>query len=69
VHGAIGVTAEFDLQLLTRRLQEWRGDHGSASYWQAELGRAAVGAKGVATLPFLLDTLLPSAVARAEDAS
>ncbi len=63
VHGAIGVTAEFDLQLLTRRLQEWRGDHGSASYWQAELGRALVDAKGRATLPFLLDTLLPAPAA------
>ncbi len=63
VHGAIGVTAEFDLQLLTRRLQEWRGDHGSASYWQAELGRALVAAKGAA-VPFLLDVLLPGAAAR-----
>lgn len=60
VHGAIGVTAEFDLQLVTRRLQEWRGDHGSASYWHAELGRALLGAKG-GTLPFLLQTLLPAA--------
>jgi len=59
VHGAIGVTAEFDLQLITRRLQEWRGDHGSASTWQAELGRALLGAKSRATVPFLLDTLLP----------
>jgi acyl-CoA dehydrogenase len=67
VQGAIGVTAEFDLQLLTRRLQEWRGDHGSASYWHAELGRALVAAKGRATLPFLLETLLPDAAARPED--
>ena len=64
VHGAIGVTAEFDLQLVTRRLQEWRGDFGSASYWHAELGRALLDAKG-GTLPFLLDTLLPAAAARA----
>ncbi|HMO45381.1 MAG TPA: acyl-CoA dehydrogenase family protein [Rubrivivax sp.] len=63
VHGAIGVTAEFDLQLVTRRLQEWRGDHGSASYWHAELGRALVAAR-TPTLPFLLDVLLPGAAAR-----
>ncbi len=63
VHGAIGVTAEFDLQLVTRRLQEWRGDFGSAAYWQAELGRALLGANGP-TLPFLLQTLLPPASAR-----
>ena len=63
VHGAIGVTAEFDLQLLTRRLQEWRGDHGSASFWHAELGRALVAGRG-RTVPFLLDVLLPSAAER-----
>lgn len=66
VHGAIGVTGEFDLQLLTRRLQEWRGDHGSASYWHAELGRALIAAQGRATLPFLLEDLLPGAAARLE---
>ncbi len=64
VHGAIGVTAEFDLQLVTRRLQEWRGDHVSASYWQAQLGRALLDARDGPTLPFLLDTLLPAAAAR-----
>jgi acyl-CoA dehydrogenase len=64
VHGAIGATAEFDLQLVTRRLQEWRGDHGSAWYWQAQLGRALLDARGTPTLPFLLDTLLPAAAAR-----
>jgi acyl-CoA dehydrogenase len=63
VHGAIGITAAFDLQLLTRRLQEWRGDHGAASYWQSELGRALVAAKG-GSVPFLLDVLLPDAAAR-----
>ena len=63
VHGAIGVTAEFDLQLLTRRLQEWRGDHGSASFWYAELGRALVAARG-RTVPFLLDVLLLAAAER-----
>lgn len=64
VHGAIGVTAEFDLQLVTRRLQEWRGDFGSASYWHTQLGRALVGAGGLRTVPFLLDELLPPADAR-----
>jgi acyl-CoA dehydrogenase len=65
VHGAIGVTTEFDLQLVTRRLQEGRGDFGAASYWHAELGRALLAAPGP-TLPFLLHTLLPDAAARAE---
>jgi acyl-CoA dehydrogenase len=38
VHGAIGVTDEFDLQLFTRRLHEWRLAHGSETYWNRELG-------------------------------
>lgn len=39
VHGAIGVTQEYDLQLFTRRLHEWRLAHGSESHWNRELGR------------------------------
>lgn len=39
VHGAIGVTEEYDLQLLTRRLHEWRVAHGSEDYWNAVVGR------------------------------
>jgi len=57
VHGAIGVTAEYDLQLLTRRLQEWRADFGSQAYWHAQLGQALVAAQAP-TLPFMLDQLL-----------
>ena len=58
VHGAIGVTAEYDLQLHTRRLQEWRADFGSQGYWHAQLGQALVAARAP-TLPFMLDELLP----------
>jgi alkylation response protein AidB-like acyl-CoA dehydrogenase len=39
VHGAIGVTEEYDLQLYTRRLHEWRVAHGSEAYWNGEVGR------------------------------
>lgn len=39
VHGAIGVTEEYDLQLYTRRLHEWRMVHGSETYWNGEVGR------------------------------
>lgn len=42
VHGAIGVTEEYDLQLYTRRLSEWRGQFGGESYWSQELGRIVV---------------------------
>lgn len=40
VHGAIGVTEEFDLQLYTRRLHEWRGQYGGETYWHQRLGMA-----------------------------
>ncbi len=39
IHGAIGFTAEFDLQLYTRRLHAWRQAAGSESYWHAVAGR------------------------------
>ncbi|MCY1672796.1 acyl-CoA dehydrogenase family protein [Novosphingobium sp. SL115] len=40
VHGAIGISEEYDLQLLTRRLHEWRMADGSESYWAQALGTA-----------------------------
>ncbi|WP_151633354.1 acyl-CoA dehydrogenase [Noviherbaspirillum aerium] len=39
VHGAIGVTEEYDLHLLTRRLHEWRIAHGSEAYWNRIVGQ------------------------------
>lgn len=38
VHGAIGVTEEYDLQLLTRRLHAWRMAHGSEDHWHRLIG-------------------------------
>ncbi|MCP5395186.1 MAG: acyl-CoA dehydrogenase [Sphingomonadaceae bacterium] len=40
VHGAIGISEEFDLQLYTRRLHEWRLAHGAETYWNRILGAA-----------------------------
>ncbi|WP_395331992.1 acyl-CoA dehydrogenase family protein [Novosphingobium sp. BL-8H] len=40
IHGAIGISEEFDLQLLTRRLHDWRLADGAESYWSASLGQA-----------------------------
>jgi len=40
VHGAMGITNEFDLQLYTRRLREWRLAAGSESYWAGVVGEA-----------------------------
>jgi len=39
LHGAIGVTEEYDLQLLTRRLHEWRVAHGSEAHWNLLIGQ------------------------------
>ena len=39
IHGAIGFTHEFDLQLFTRRLHAWRQTGGSESYWHTVLGQ------------------------------
>jgi alkylation response protein AidB-like acyl-CoA dehydrogenase len=38
LHGAIGITAEHDLQLLTRRLHDWRMADGSEALWHRRLG-------------------------------
>ena len=37
---AIGISEEYDLQLFTRRLYEWRLADGSESYWNRLLGQA-----------------------------
>ncbi|KRA02481.1 acyl-CoA dehydrogenase [Achromobacter sp. Root565] len=45
VHGAIGVTAEHDLQLYTRRLREWRLAAGSESHWHDRIGADALASR------------------------
>lgn len=42
IHGAIGFTHEFDLQIYTRRLHHWRLGAGSESHWHEVLGAALV---------------------------
>lgn len=42
VHGAIGVTEDYDLQLFTRRLKAWAAEWGGASYWAGFIGRSLV---------------------------
>lgn len=46
VHGAIGISEEYDLQLLTRRLHEWRMADGSEGYWSQVLGGGRLGSAG-----------------------
>lgn len=40
VHGAIGITEEYDLQLYTRRLHAWRVADGAERWWARVLGEA-----------------------------
>jgi acyl-CoA dehydrogenase len=53
VHGAIGVTEEYDLQLLTRRLHEWRMAHGSEMHWDLAIGRAMLDSKESGVMDFV----------------
>jgi alkylation response protein AidB-like acyl-CoA dehydrogenase len=53
LHGAIGITEEFDLQLYTRRLHEWRMAEGAEVYWNGVVGRAVLAQDGAAALDFV----------------
>ncbi|MHB8190900.1 MAG: acyl-CoA dehydrogenase family protein [Ferrimicrobium sp.] len=52
VHGAIGVTEEYNLHYFTRRLWSWRAEFGSEAYWNRRVGAqiSDVGADGLWTL-------------------
>lgn len=58
VHGAIGVTEEYDLQLYTRRLREWRRAAGAESYWSARIGQDALRTDSAASALDYVRTLL-----------
>lgn len=62
VHGAIGITEEYDLQLRTRRLHAWRATAGSESFWNLQIGRALLNSEH-ATLPDFVRHELSSAPA------
>jgi acyl-CoA dehydrogenase len=53
VHGAIGISEEYDLQLLTRRLHGWRLADGSESYWAELLGAERLAAPTAPTADFI----------------
>ncbi len=60
VHGAIGVTAEMDLQLYTRRIHEWRADFGSERHWNRVLGHALIASPAASALEFMRADLIPT---------
>ena len=59
VHGAIGITAELDLQLYTRRLHEGRADYGAETHWNRILGRALLASDATLALDFMRAALIP----------
>lgn len=56
LHGAIGITEEYDLQLYTRRLREWRRAGGTEAWWASSLGREVQESKGSALDFIILNT-------------
>jgi len=58
VHGAMGFTEEYDLQLFTRRLHEWRMAYGSETFWRARLGAAALQTKDARSLDFVREHIM-----------
>lgn len=53
VHGAIGISEEYDLQLLTRRMHAWRLADGSESYWAGVLGELRMARADAPTADFI----------------
>ena len=43
-HGAIGMTREYELGRLTRRIWAWRDEHGTTRHWSRWLGASALAA-------------------------
>ncbi|MFA7439309.1 acyl-CoA dehydrogenase family protein [Castellaniella sp.] len=54
LHGAIGITEEYDLQLYTRRLREWRRAGGTEAWWARQLGREVIQSSEGTALDFIL---------------
>lgn len=42
VHGAIGLTRDFDLRHFTQRLLSWRTEYGNDGYWAERLGTGVI---------------------------
>lgn len=57
LHGAIGVTEEYDLHLYTRRLHEWRMADGSEAYWNRLAGQALLAQPQATITDFVRETL------------
>lgn len=58
VHGAMGFTEEYDLQLHTRRLHEWRMAYGSETFWSQRVGKAALDQDRLRSLDFVRERIM-----------
>lgn len=52
LHGAIGATAEYDLQLFSRALWRWQLEGGSTAHWAERLGRDRLNS-GQGSVPYI----------------
>ncbi|MCW2780329.1 MAG: putative Acyl-CoA dehydrogenase [Marmoricola sp.] len=57
VHGAIGMTEEYELQQYTRRLMSWRQEFGSSRFWAARIGEQVVAGGADLLWPRISDTM------------
>ncbi len=60
VHGAMGIAEEYDLQLFTRRLHEWRLAFGSESYWNRKIGQSLLESQARGTVDFIRERMSPA---------
>jgi acyl-CoA dehydrogenase len=62
VHGAMGITEEYDLQLFTRRLHEWRLAVGSETYWNRKIGQSIMSSSLDSSVDFIREQLSAEAI-------
>lgn len=60
VHGAMGMTEEYNLQLSTRRLHEWRLAYGSETYWNRQIGQLLLAGADAESVVFIREQLSPN---------
>ena len=59
IHGAIGITYEYDLQIYTRRLHHARMAYGSESYWNQWIGEQVLASQTTQLSDFIQMTSYP----------
>jgi len=57
VHGAVGISEEFDLQLYSRRLRRWQISFGSAEFWARRIGIARLSNNCARSVDFIRGVL------------